>query len=115
MEHEMSLTGQAFDRIRSGAKVIEIRLYDEKRRKVGVGDTIVFSKLPEKTEKLRVSVAGLSIFGSFRELLSAFDGPKFGHGKGIGIEDRIQLQREHYTEEEERKYGVVGIHIKLIA
>ncbi|MCL4362869.1 ASCH domain-containing protein [Candidatus Marsarchaeota archaeon] len=114
MIHEMSLTSAPFDKIKNRKKTIEIRLYDEKRRGVKVGDIILFSKLPDKKEKIKVGVVGLSIFKSFHELFSNFDKSKFGHDQTLSIEDQINLQREHYTSEEEKQNGVVGIHIKLI-
>lgn len=114
MIHEMSLTSAPFDKIKNRKKTIEIRLYDEKRRGVKVGDIILFSKLPDKKEKIKVGVVGLSIFKSFHDLFSNFDKSKFGHDQTLSIEDQINLQREHYTSEEEKQNGVVGIHIKLI-
>lgn len=113
MIHEMSLTSVPFDKIKSGKKTIEIRLYDEKRRGVKVGDTIVFSKLPKKEEKIKVEVIGLSIFKSFFDLFSNLDKFRFGHDQTLSVQDQIDLQREHYTIEEERQNGVVGIHIKF--
>jgi ASC-1-like (ASCH) protein len=110
----MSLTPAPFEKIKHREKTIEIRLYDEKRKAVRVGDIIIFSKLPDKSEKIKVEVVGLSIFGSFHDLFSSFDKSKFGHDQTLSIEDRINMQREHYTLEEEKQNGVVGIHIGLI-
>jgi len=114
MIHEMSLTSAPFDKIKNRKKTIEIRLYDEKRRRVKAGDVIVFSRLPDKKEKIRVEVVSLSVFKSFHDLFSNFDKSEFGHDQALSIEDQIQLQREHYTPEEEKQYGVVGMHIKLL-
>ena len=114
MIHEMSLNPAPFEKIKNGEKSIEIRLYDEKRRGVKIGDIIIFSKLPEKTEKIKVEVIRLSISRSFRDLFSNFEKSKFGHEQNLSIEEQINRQREYYTEEEERQYGVIGIHIKLI-
>ncbi len=114
MIHDMSLNSQPFEKIKNGYKVIEVRLYDEKRQRVHPKDIIVFSNLSDKTEKLAVEVLGLSIFSSFRELFSNFEKLKFGHLINETVEGQINRQREHYTEGEEKKYGVVGIHIKLL-
>ena len=38
MEHTMNLNAHPFEMMRSGKKTIELRLYDEKRRKISVGD-----------------------------------------------------------------------------
>ena len=110
----MSLNPEPFENIKNGKKTIEIRLFDEKRQKVHTKDIIVFTKLPDKQEKIAVEVIGFSVFSSFRELLSNFDKSKFGHPNNITLEEQIGRQRAHYTEDEEKKYGVVGIHIKLL-
>ena len=46
MEHEMKLQPEYFDFILNGTKRIEIRLNDEKRQQIKIGDTIKFSKEP---------------------------------------------------------------------
>ena len=114
MIHEMHLYSEPFEKIKSGKKTIEIRLYDEKRQKVKVGDIIVFHKLADEIGTIKVEVIGLSIFKSFWGLFSNFDKSKFGHDPGLSIDEEIQMQRAYYSEEEEKKYGVVGIHIKLL-
>ncbi len=114
MIHDMRLYPDPFDKIKAGKKTIEIRLYDVKRQKVKVGDIIVFHKLPDNTETIKVEVVDLSIFKSFRDLFSNFDKSKFGHDQGLSIDEEIQMQRAYYSEEEEKKYGVVGIHIRLL-
>ncbi len=114
MIHEMRLTPEPFEKIKAGKKTIEIRVYDEKRQKVKVGDIIVFHKLPDNTETIKIEVVGLSIFKSFHDLFSNFDKSKFGHDQNLSIDKEIEMQRAYYNEEEEKKYGVVGIHIQRI-
>jgi len=109
----MSLFVEPFERIKSGRKVIEVRLFDEKRQKVRIGDSITFEKLPGRSESLMVKVVGLSRFGSFYDLFSALDKSKFGHPENFTLEDQIAGMREVYPEEREKKLGVLGIHIKL--
>ena len=38
--HHMKLHASPFEKIKSGEKTIELRLFDEKRRQIKVGDTI---------------------------------------------------------------------------
>lgn len=114
MEHKMSLFEGPFERIKSGRKSIEVRLFDEKRRKVNIGDTITFEKLPNREDRLTAEVVDLSRFGSFADLFATFDKSKFGHLEHLTIEDQIKGMREVYPEEEEKEQGVLGIHIKLI-
>ena len=43
MTHQMQLQPEPFSMIKSGVKTIELRLYDEKRRKIRIGDEILFT------------------------------------------------------------------------
>lgn len=43
MIREMNLHNEPFNLIKQGTKTIELRLYDEKRQQIKVGDTIVFT------------------------------------------------------------------------
>ena len=63
---EMKLDKEPFEKIKSGEKTIELRLYDEKRRKIRVGDIIVFT-CRDGGERLarRVKALHLRISGSF--------------------------------------------------
>lgn len=42
MNHNMTLKQPYFDLIKTGKKTIELRLYDDKRRKININDTITF-------------------------------------------------------------------------
>lgn len=45
---QMGLYGEYFQAIKEGKKIIEVRLNDEKRRKIRVGDAIQFFKVPQQ-------------------------------------------------------------------
>ena len=108
---EMHLLPAPFEQIKSGKKQIEIRLYDEKRRKICVGDSIVFSKLPDKTEQLTTVVTDLSCFPTFQILLKAFPAEQFGF-ENVTLEEMLREIHEIYSWEREQQWGVLGIHIK---
>ena len=72
MIHQMKLRSRPFEKIKSGYKTIEMRLFDEKRRKVGIGDIIEFTDM-ETDEKLRCEVKRTFVYRSFRELYSHHD------------------------------------------
>lgn len=114
MRHNMRLHEENLLRIRSGRKKIEVRLFDEKRQKVKVGDEIEFSLIGNESEKVLVKVFGISIFDSLKHLYSNFNYKKFGHPDGTTLQDQITNTRKDYSEEREKKYGAVGIHIQLI-
>lgn len=114
MRHFMRLKKSPFERIKNGKKEIEVRLFDEKRQKVKVNDEIEFSLMEKSDEKILVRVLEISRFNSFRELFNAFEPLRFGHPEGITVDEQIERERKHYSEERERKYGVVGLHIKVL-
>ena len=108
MLHQMKLNKEPFERIKNGTKTIEFRLYDEKRRKVKIGDKIEFSKLPDLQEKILVDVLDLYTEPSFEELFE-----KLYEDKEIA-KQKANAMYEIYSPENEKKYGVVGIKIKLV-
>lgn len=109
----MHLNQEPFELVRTRKKTIEIRLLDEKRRKINLGDTIIFERLPDG-EKVKCEVIGLSVFKSFKDLLSTFDKTKLGHPKNITLDEQLEKQYSIYSKEEEKLNGVVGIHLKII-
>ena len=108
MIHQMKLNDDPFERIKNGTKTIEFRLYDEKRRKVKIGDKIEFSKLPDLQEKILVDVLDLYTDTSFEELFE-----KLYEDKELA-KQKANAMYEIYSPENEKKYGVVGIKIKLV-
>lgn len=111
MLHEMKLRPEYFDFINNGTKRIELRLYDEKRALIKLGDTIRFLKEPEKTEKLEVKVIGLLRYNSFDDLLKDFPIEKLAD-KSMTKEELKNTLETFYTLEEQKEYGVLGIRIE---
>lgn len=110
----MKLFKEPFSRIKSGKKVIEVRLFDEKRSKIKINDEIVFSLADDMKEQIKANVVGIVRFNTFKELYSAFHFNMFGHPEGTNLENQLKDIRQIYSEEEERKYGAVAILIKPI-
>jgi ASC-1-like (ASCH) protein len=73
--HYMNLLEEPFLMIERGIKTVEMRLYDEKRRKLRVGDIIVFSSLGRE---IRAAVKGLYIYENFHALVSDFSPAELG-------------------------------------
>lgn len=110
MNHKMSLRNKPFNNIKSGTKTIELRLYDEKRKLISVGDTITFTNI-DSLEDIKVLVLDLHIYDSFEELYKHFDKASLGYKK-----DELASYKdieEYYSKKEQSKYGVVGIEIKV--
>lgn len=108
--HNMKLDPSPFSMIKSGEKTIELRLYDEKRRQINEGDKIVF-KNSETGELLSKKVVGLYRFKSFEELYSTLPLLRCGYTKENVDKAVASDMQKYYTEEDETKYGVVGIEL----
>lgn len=110
MFHRMKLYNEPYNKIKSGTKTIELRLNDEKRRKIKVGDTILF--INTKTKKwLATTVKKLHHAESFKVLFDTIDNKV---SMGFDEEDNrdlSQTMRQYYSKEEEEKNGVLGIEI----
>jgi len=111
--HEMKLLDHPFNEIKAGRKKVEMRLFDEKRQKVRVGDRIHFTN--EKTgESLTVTVVGLHRFGSFLSLANAFTPKELGFKEESSYKI-AEIMTEIYTEEAIAKNGTLAIRISLNA
>ncbi|MDF1497107.1 MAG: ASCH domain-containing protein [Patescibacteria group bacterium] len=103
-----------FELISIGKKTIEIRLNDEKRQKLTIGDEIEFTKLSNPDEKLHVKIIDLLRYSSFKELIDEYGMEFYGYPADEDVEDFIQSIYTIYTPEDEKKYEVLGIRIELI-
>ena len=110
MRHKMKLNNGPFVAIKNKTKTIELRLNDEKRQKINVGDEIEFTN-NVTSEKLLVDVVTLHKFDSFSELYKHFDKILFGYGENE-LADAKDME-EYYSKEEQEKYGVLGIEINV--
>jgi len=100
-----------FNQIKNGSKTIESRLNDEKRRDFKVGDLIKIYKRPDESEFLNVEIINLHITENFIELFNSFPSSSFG---GESTEDLVKSIYQYYSKDDEEKYGVVGVELKLI-
>lgn len=112
MEHVMGLYGEYFEPIKEGKKKVEVRLNDEKRREIKIGDTIEFRKLPEQNETLKVNVTELRKYPAFQAMYEDIPFSDFDCG-GWTMEEMIKGTFEIYTPEQEKVWGALAIGIKL--
>lgn len=111
MLHIMKLQSFPFYKIKEGKKNIEVRLYDEKRREIKIGDIIEFKREPEQVESVKAEVIALLNYKTFTDLAYDFPASDFGHSN---TEDLLKSIYTFYTQEQEEKYTVLGIKIKLV-
>ena len=109
--HSLQLATVPFDAITSGQKVIESRLYDEKRQLIQIGDSIEFTNREATDQKVTVKVIGLLRYETFHDLFSHNAPEKFGGESVEWLENQIN---EFYSIDEQKFNGVVGIEFELI-
>ena len=114
MIHQMKLNDAPFEMIESGIKTIELRLWDEKRRLIQVGDTIEFVHSQNHTRVLFSRVLALHIFSSFEELYANLPLLKCGYTKDDIHTASPSDMDLYYTKEQQVQNGVIGIEIELI-
>lgn len=110
MTHNMKLWHDAFYHIADGTKTIELRLNDEKRQQICIGDTIIFN-CTKNNDTITARVKALHKFADFKELYEHLPLEKCGYSAD-------ELQNAHYTDMEQyyskeqiAKYGALGIEL----
>ena len=107
----MNLQPKYFDFIKDGTKRIELRLYDEKRQSIQLGDIIEFAKSDD--EKFKAEVIGLLRYNSFADLFEDFDISILADSS-MTKQELLEALGEFYTEEKQAEFGVIGIRIELV-
>ena len=109
MTHKMNLQDKYFDFIKNGTKRIELRLNDEKRQQIKIGDSIEFSN---EKDKFTTKVIGLLKYQDFKTLFNDF-GIEILADKTMTKEELLGILSEFYTPEKQEKFGVLGIRVEL--
>lgn len=110
----MRLGEEIFEKIKNGQKTIELRLLDEKRKVLKVGDTIDFGKRPSLHERLKVKITDLKIYQTFEEVYDNCDLKDLGYDENMSKEDFVEKMYIHYNEDEVDDYDVLAIKMELL-
>ena len=111
MKYDMKLNNSPYEKIKNGTKTIELRLNDEKRKKLKINDIIEFTNR-ETLEKMLVEVENIYHYPTFDELYKHFDKVSLGYDEKDVANSKDMEQ--YYTKEQQEKYGVLGIKIKQL-
>ena len=114
MFHEMTLFPKPYASIASGQKTIELRLYDEKRQSIQIGDHIRFTNTLDASPTTLCEVVQLHIFKNFAELYESLPLLKCGYTPEDVVNAHPDDMLTYYSKEKQAQYGVVGIELKLI-
>ncbi len=88
-----------------------MRLNDEKRQLLKENDFIEFTNRVT-LEKIIVKIEGLYKYSNFKELYKHFDKIAIGYDKD-DIANPKDMEK-YYSKEEQDKYGVIGIKVRVI-
>lgn len=102
MKHRMNLNNNPFNLIKNGTKTIELRLNDEKRQLLKENDFIEFTNRVT-LEKIIVKIEGL--YKHFDKIAIGYDKYDIANPKDM---------EKYYSKEEQDKYGVIGIKVRVI-
>ncbi len=109
--HAMNVKTKYYRLLKSGEKVIELRLFDEKRRKIKVGDTIAFSDAADSSDHFKAVVVALHQAGNFDQLCDRIQPMRAGFDTKREL---VAALGEFYDAAAQEKFGVVGIEVKKI-
>jgi len=114
MTHFLNLHPEPFSHIAEGTKTIELRLLDEKRKLICVGDTLIFKNTQDTARTISCIVKKLHIFADFEELYHSLPLDKCGYLPHELATASPKDMEAYYSIEKQKCYGVVGIEIELI-
>ena len=112
MIHEIKVKEQYYNKIKTKEKIYEVRLFDEKRQKIKIGDIIKINKEPQMVESLNAKVIDLLYFKNFEEMANNLPAKQIGFD-GSNWEYIVNEYHKFYSEQEEQKYGVIAIKIEV--
>lgn len=111
--HEMSLRPKPFEAVASSRKRYELRLNDEKRKAIRVGDEIVFTCTPGETA-VRVRVTSLHPFDDFASLYASLPLLECGYTPDNVHRADPRDMEAYYSPEKQAQYGVLAIGIERV-
>lgn len=111
MIHEMRLNNEPFIKVKEGTKTVELRLLDEKRKALSVGDKIIFTNRANN-EKIDVLVTNLFKADSFEPIYEKYSKVSMGYNEEAAA--KPEDMEEYYSKEEIKKYGCIAIEIEKV-
>ncbi|MDE6474677.1 MAG: ASCH domain-containing protein [Clostridia bacterium] len=114
----MHLSDDMFDAIAAGTKVVETRLFDEKRKLVGVDDYIEFVKESNKSQRVIRRVVERVIGKSFEEvfgiILLRFSPKQLGSPDDSSLNSMVKAMYKYYDRDKELQHGVISFIIDVV-
>lgn len=109
--HIMNVQTKYYNLLKAGRKTVELRLFDEKRQKIKIGDEILFSDSSNSNDNFKAVVLKLHQAETFDALCQIISPQQAGFSTK---EDLTSALEEFYTPSAQKQFGVIGIEIKKI-
>ncbi|MBR6412903.1 MAG: ASCH domain-containing protein [Alphaproteobacteria bacterium] len=106
----MKVQKKYYNLLKNGVKTIELRLFDEKRKKIKIGDKIIFENLDNAADYFIGEVIALHRAQDFHELSGLIPISKTGFNTQ---KELVETMEKFYPLEKQKKEGVLGIEIKI--
>ena len=108
----MRLEPRSFDLLKCRSKTVDLRVFDEKRSKIKVGDAIYFIKDCHHLQLLKARVTKIDRFASFEDAFTELDPVAIGY-RGFTLLDFLDTMYTIYSDAKEYEHGVVAFHLEL--
>lgn len=113
IEHSMRLYEEPFRIVSNSTKTVEVRLNDEKRQAVQIGDFIEFTNLATG-EQVKVKVDNVKVYDSFQALLQHYSNKEVGFSDEIQLSQKLASIYQIYNQTDELHLGALAIEIHLV-
>ena len=112
MVFDMKLNREPFESLARGEKSVELRLFDDKRQQLNIGDYIIFTSLSETRERTAFQITALYRYATFEDLFMEINPKDCGFGVDSSAEELAKEMKRYYSEEQIQHFGVLGIRLK---
>lgn len=124
---EMHLADDMFEKVKAGVKTVELRLFDEKRKKVDIGDHIEFIRQSDEAQRVIKRVVDLRPYATFEKLFrlrmckgngeEVFPGGKFtaeqaGMPANADKDALVNEMYRYYDQAQEKEHGVIAFWLE---
>ena len=107
----MSVRNKYFEMIKNGQKDIELRAYDEKRKKVKIGDKFLLFDAENPSQFIVCQVLGMHVAPDFESLFKKIDIKRAGFEN---LSELMDVITKFISVQELRREQVVGMEIKRV-
>lgn len=112
MRYEMHLSQKPFEQILNGSKNIEVRIFDNKRKLLKIGDEILFILRGNEERTILKTIIDLRVYPSFIEMAENENCLRIGFENGYTTENVVNEYYKYYDKAEEKQFGVLVIELE---